>query len=302
LSLPLKKYFISSPFDHFFTTFLFIFISIFHFSSCFTIISTTMDVEHCDIRMRAVECSLGILARADGSVSYKQGNTHILVGIFGPSNVVPFLEEPLDATIIVSFQTPTSSGYDEFFRPTILVPSDSLDSLDSGIIRPSQEGGEVPRERSGVSSQSDGVVFLDSFVSASEWNTDVDGKEMEFLVQDLLKRVVRRKDLPRTAIHVNIFILHHDGCLRSAVFNAVNLALLDAAIPSMEMIGAVEVYTLDKTDGHACDHDHDGVDDDDTSRVIVDPTRHVEDGLIQKNVCMQTPNAIIIPLNFETVQ
>eukprot|EP01028_Stygiella_incarcerata_P007220 TRINITY_DN29727_c0_g1_i1.p1 TRINITY_DN29727_c0_g1~~TRINITY_DN29727_c0_g1_i1.p1 ORF type:complete len:331 (+),score=80.99 TRINITY_DN29727_c0_g1_i1:103-993(+) len=233
-----------------------------------------MDTEKGDTHVRPVECSLGILARADGSVSYKQGNTHVLVGIFGPSNVVPFLEEPLDAAILVSFQTPTTSGRDEFLRPTVHLRSDGMDSSSRSSSSPPQgtDGEGDGLGSYGSSGSGEGVVFLDSFVSASEWNADVDAKEMEFLLQDVLKSVVQTKELPRTAIHINIFILHHDGCLRSAVFNAVNLALLDAAIPSTEMIGAVEVYTLDGTGGHSVE-----------KTVIVDPTKHVEDDLIQKN-------------------
>eukprot|EP00823_Brevimastigomonas_motovehiculus_P009290 TRINITY_DN895_c0_g1_i1.p2 TRINITY_DN895_c0_g1~~TRINITY_DN895_c0_g1_i1.p2 ORF type:complete len:387 (+),score=151.08 TRINITY_DN895_c0_g1_i1:45-1163(+) len=62
-------------------------------------------------QLRTIECERSLLNRADGSVRYTQGQTTVLVAVFGPSEVMMKHQEKIDrATVLVSFKSLTGSA------------------------------------------------------------------------------------------------------------------------------------------------------------------------------------------------
>jgi hypothetical protein len=50
--------------------------------------------------VRRVRCSLGVLARADGSAMYEQGNTRVMAAVYGPREVTNRMDALPDRAII----------------------------------------------------------------------------------------------------------------------------------------------------------------------------------------------------------
>ena len=50
--------------------------------------------------VRRVRCSLGVLARADGSAMYEQGNTRVIAAVYGPREVTNRMDALPDRAII----------------------------------------------------------------------------------------------------------------------------------------------------------------------------------------------------------
>jgi exosome complex component RRP46 len=55
-------------------------------------------------QLRTLSVELGVLNRADGSVKYTQGDSTVLVAVYGPAAVQPKHELPDRATIEVVFK------------------------------------------------------------------------------------------------------------------------------------------------------------------------------------------------------
>lgn len=55
-------------------------------------------------QLRTLSVELGVLNRADGSVKYTQGDSSVLVAVYGPAEVKPKFERPDRATIDVVFK------------------------------------------------------------------------------------------------------------------------------------------------------------------------------------------------------
>ena len=50
--------------------------------------------------VRRVRCSLGVLARADGSAMYEQGNTRVMAAVYGPREVTNRMDALPDRALV----------------------------------------------------------------------------------------------------------------------------------------------------------------------------------------------------------
>jgi exosome complex component RRP46 len=103
-------------------------------------------------QMRTIKSEINILNRADGSVRHSQGDSEVIVAIFGPKEVQVNKEFPDKATIQVifkpktKFQTNVEKEYENILKDTfedIILTKDYPRSLISIIVQVINDEGSV---------------------------------------------------------------------------------------------------------------------------------------------------------------
>jgi exosome complex component RRP41 len=101
------------------------------------------------------------------------------------------------------------------------------------------------------SSQNKGLLNVNFFVtnfSQVEHRSEIKGdkklKEFTRMLKSVFERVIFMEKYPKSQIDLQVFVLEADGGYRSAAFNAVSLALMDAGIAMRDFVVATTAGLL----------------------------------------------------------
>ena len=67
---------------------------------------------------------------------------------------------------------------------------------------------------------------------------DLKMKEFCRVLKSVFEQVIMLENYPRSQIDLQVFVLQHDGGYRSAAFNAVSLALMNAGMEMRDLLAS----------------------------------------------------------------
>jgi ribonuclease PH len=177
---------------------------------------------------RPLRAALSVLDRADGSCQLSQGETYVLVSVFGP------IQSDQSAKSNYSRLQSTRKGT---CQVTWLEPEPSIVTSPSPSILPEVQA--LDQWQSYIPNQLPEPNVLHTRVAGMRRRPSA-----EAVLTRLFSSTILLEEYPLSAIHLIIHVLNDDGGLMAAAIMASSLALMDAGIAQRGFLVALELATV----------------------------------------------------------